>query len=185
MIRKIPSKPWPLACDRIFTTCGVPWRLGIVAVQNDVSVKIDWLVSFQLEVVMKSVKNHSAERRHAPRRQPAIGTVCQFSSKSKVGRLGLVWNISTTGVSILSSKTCPPGVNLEGDLQTLDSQSILPIQFEVAHVKELGTGDFVLAGPFPKALPASKIKPFIKPSSRRTASRKSARSTRSKANQSS
>jgi hypothetical protein len=101
------------------------------------------------------------ERRRAPRRQPAIGTICQFMSGSQVNGLGLVWNISTSGVSVLANRPCEAGIRLEAELKTLDEQATLPISFHVAHVKELETGDFVLAGPFPKLIAASKIRPFI------------------------
>jgi len=114
---------------------------------------------------MKSVtkrKPKTAERRRAPRRQPAIGTVCQFAAGSQMGGLGLVWNISTTGLSVLSSRSCETGIHLTGDLKSLDAEATLPISFEVAHVKELGTGDFVIAGPFARTLAAAKIKPFIR-----------------------
>jgi hypothetical protein len=102
-----------------------------------------------------------SERRRAPRRQPAIGTICRFTSGSAVGGLGLVWNISTTGVSVLSSASCAAGVRVEGELQTLDDRSTLPISFDVAHVKALETGDYVIAGPFPHSLSAAKLKPFV------------------------
>jgi hypothetical protein len=103
----------------------------------------------------------ASERRRAPRRQPAIGTVCQFKPKSALSGLGLVWNISTSGVSVLANQPCAAGIRLDGELRTLDERAKLPITFDVAHVKELETGDYVIAGPFPKLLAAAKIKPFV------------------------
>src|SRR5262245_39067704 len=111
-----------------------------------------------------------SERRRAPRRQPAIGTICQFTPSSAVTGLGLVWNISTSGVSVLANKSCDAGIRLEARLKTLDERATLPISFDVAHVKALETGDYVIAGPFPKLVAAAKIKPFIStpPKARRT-----------------
>jgi hypothetical protein len=102
-----------------------------------------------------------SERRRAPRRQPALGTICQFAPTSALQGLGLVWNISTSGVSVLANRPCAAGVRLDAELRTLDERATLPITFDVAHVKELGTGDYVIAGPFPKILAAAQIKPFI------------------------
>ena len=63
---------------------------------------------------------------------------------------------------------------MEGELKTLDDRAILPISFDVAHVKELETGDYVIAGPFTKMVAAAKIKPFISmpPESRARRARK-------------
>lgn len=113
-----------------------------------------------MKTKMKRI-DKASERRRAPRRQPAIGTICRFAADSAVGGLGLVWNISTTGVSVLSSSPCAAGIRLAGELKTLDDRSTLPISFEVAHVKELETGDYVIAGPFPRSLTAAKLKPFV------------------------
>jgi hypothetical protein len=118
----------------------------------------------------------AAERRRAPRRQPAIGTICQFTPRCAVNGMGLVWNISTSGVSVLANQPCAAGVRLEGELKTLDERATLPISFDVAHVKELETGDYVIAGPFAKMVAAAKIKPFISmPPKARAKSRKTVR----------
>ena len=73
-----------------------------------------------------------AERRRSPRRQPAIGTICQFTPRCAVNGMGLVWNISTSGVSVLANQPCEAGVRLEGELKTLDERATLPISFDVA-----------------------------------------------------
>jgi len=119
----------------------------------------------------------TGERRRSPRRQPAIGTICQFTPRCAVNGMGLVWNISTSGVSVLANQPCEAGVRLEGELRTLDERATLPISFNVAHVKELETGDYVIAGPFPKTIAAAKIKPFIsmQPKARARTARKVSR----------
>ena len=49
-----------------------------------------------------TVATSSADRRRAPRRQPALGTFLRLELVEGQGkRLGLVWNISTSGVSLL------------------------------------------------------------------------------------
>jgi ribosomal protein L32 len=109
----------------------------------------------------KPTRKKRPERRRHPRRQAALGTVCRFGDDSALGELGLVWNLSTSGVSVLAHRACAAGARVQGMLTTIDAAVTLPVAFEVAHVKELGTGDFVVAGPFLHKLAAAKLKPFI------------------------
>jgi hypothetical protein len=112
----------------------------------------------------RSTRPASIERRHAPRRQPAIGTVCRFGANGMPTAempLGLVWNISESGVSVLVHDASEPGAELEGELTTMDARAALPIAFRVSHVKLLETGDYLVAGPFRKPISADAIHPFV------------------------
>lgn len=68
------------------------------------------------------------ERRIAPRRQPAMGTVCRLdSSDGGPAPLALVWNISRTGVSMLLSAPVPSGTALGV------CPRMIPLVFQVIH----------------------------------------------------
>ena len=76
---------------------------------------------------------YTAERRIAPRRQPAFGTICKFTPASDLKpRTGLVWNLSTTGVSMLLHEPCAAGTQLSGELRTVDERIALPVGIRVA-----------------------------------------------------
>src|SRR5687767_8669437 len=84
-----------------------------------------------------------SERRVAARRQPALGTVCRLSSDSGewLGT-GLVWNISTSGLSLFVPRRPVPGRQAEGELSTTDGRTRLPLTLRVAHVSSVLTGDY-------------------------------------------
>lgn len=108
-------------------------------------------------------KQHAAtERRVAPRRQPTLGTVCHLAGEDgeDLG-LGLVWNLSSSGVSMLLSKTFRPGMVLRGRLRTADAGTDLPFQMRVAHVAQLRTGDYILGGEFQRTLAPEEMQPFL------------------------
>jgi len=101
----------------------------------------------------------AAERRRAPRRQPALGTVYSMTDKGDT-QVGLVWNISTSGVSLLFPEALAKGVTLRGTLQTSGSTKFA-IAMRVAHVSKLMTGDFVLGCQFERPLTAEEMAAFV------------------------
>jgi hypothetical protein len=103
-----------------------------------------------------------AERRDVPRRQPAMGTVCQFDpALEAVGHdVGLVWNISATGVSMLLTHSPEVGAVLAGRLETEEGHA-LPVLFRVVHVKELETGDYFAGAQFARPLTPAELRPFV------------------------
>jgi hypothetical protein len=102
------------------------------------------------------------DRRVAPRRQPTLGTVCQLNRDSGENfGLGLVWNISNRGVSILVHKRIDPGTTLYAELMTASETYTLPLVLTVAHVSELRTGDFILGAQFSRPLSTEELGPFI------------------------
>ena len=108
----------------------------------------------------RAKKSAEPERRRAPRRQPAVGTICRLSAGKKT-RLGLVWNLSESGLSMLVSEELTAGAELKGNMTTLDEAASIPITFHVTHVKKLLTGDFLVGGPFEHALSATQMSPFV------------------------
>src|SRR5437899_802037 len=96
------------------------------------------------------------ERRNAARRQPAMGTVFRHDGSAP----GLVWNISTGGVSLLVANPPARGTTVHGALATADGKT-LAVAFTVTHVSQLRTGDYVIGGPFDHALAPEEIRPFV------------------------
>ncbi len=99
-----------------------------------------------------------AERRRAPRRQPAVGTVCRLENG---GGVGLVWNISAGGVSMLLHEQPKPGTTLKGELMTTDQTHTVPISMRITHVARLRTGDYIIGGPFGRPLAPEEMRPFV------------------------
>lgn len=104
----------------------------------------------------------AADRRTAPRRQPAMGTVCRLTTDP--GRrcpIGLVWNISQSGVSMLVPEPCEMGATLPGELQTVTGGHSLAVTMRVVHVKQLESGDYFLGAQFQQPLAADEMRPFV------------------------
>ena len=103
-----------------------------------------------------------SERRVAPRRQPAMGTVCRLTNGHDTDDIGLVWNISTTGISMLLHDPRETGNHLEGTLETMDDGPSLPIAMRVVHVKRLETGDYFLGAHFDRPITEDQMQPFVR-----------------------
>ena len=101
----------------------------------------------------------SANRRTAARRQPALGTVCHLTGDH--GRLGLVWNLSTSGVSMLVDEPPHPDAVMDAQLTTVDEKQTLPITLRVVHVRRIRTGDYFLGAQFQRSLHADELAPFL------------------------
>lgn len=112
-----------------------------------------------------SAPRSTAERRVAPRYQPAFGTVCRLNRPSADGEptLGLVWNISETGVSMLLADPPEKGAQLEAELTTESGGAGLPVGLRVVHVREMPLGDYFLGAQFTRPLAAADLKPFLLP----------------------
>lgn len=102
------------------------------------------------------------ERRVAPRRQPTLGTVCHLNlERSDEPELGLVWNISTTGISMLLCERPRADACLTGTLLTMDGEHEMPISIRVVHVKKLETGDYLMGAQFSEAIVPDDLSPFV------------------------
>lgn len=104
----------------------------------------------------------AAERRLAPRRQPALGTVCRLAAAGGVDHgTGLVWNISTHGVSMLLHQRPEPGAALTAELRNANGTATLAVGLRVAHVSLLGTGDYMMGCQFARPLTSEEMRPFL------------------------
>src|SRR5262245_19996151 len=91
------------------------------------------------------IRKSSRERRVAQRRQPALGTLFRLDTVSRSpAHLGLVWNLSTSGISMLSHEAFQPGTELRGELATMDATAVLPVAAKVVHLRKLETGDYMV-----------------------------------------
>jgi hypothetical protein len=104
----------------------------------------------------------SSERRIAPRRQPAMGTVCRLDSEDGgPAALALVWNISSTGISVLVAESRPAGAALCGYLEKTEGDHMHRVAMRVIHMKKLETGDYFLGAHFDRPLTPAELKPFV------------------------
>lgn len=104
-----------------------------------------------------SVTSTGTDLRRAARRQPTFGTVFRLGNAA----VGLVWNISTSGISMLLHESKNAGEMINGELATGDEMSILPVSIRVVHARPVQTGDFFVGAQFQTPLHADAIKPFI------------------------
>lgn len=102
------------------------------------------------------------DRRVAQRRQPTVGTVCHLANKDgdNLG-MGLVWNLSNSGISMLFNQSLNSGANLLAQLSTMDAEYSLPLTLRVAHVSQLATGDFIIGGQFSRMLTDEEMRHFV------------------------
>ncbi len=105
---------------------------------------------------------NAPERRRSPRRQPAQGTTCKLLSAAGIAiGLGLVWNISHTGVSMLIGKSVEPGTELKGELVAADGHTSLSLGLKVAHLSQLATGDYFAGCQFDRGLTDEELRLFV------------------------
>jgi hypothetical protein len=107
-------------------------------------------------------KTRPDERRTTSRRQPAQGTICELTSDAGEDlALGLVWTVSTGGVSMLLARRLEPGTAVRGSLVAPDGRATPPLELRVAHVARLRTGDYVIGGQFRTPLASDDLQPFL------------------------
>jgi hypothetical protein len=106
-----------------------------------------------------------AERRIAPRFQPAFGTICRLHLPGDNGRttVGLVWNISETGVSMLIADPPTRGAQLDAELTTESGGDSLPLSIRVVHVREMPVGDYFIGAQFSRPLAEAELRRFLLP----------------------
>jgi hypothetical protein len=121
-------------------------------------------------VAAPSVDVKVAERRVAARLQPAFRTICRLNRlEAGHSAIGLVWDLSETGVSMLMAKPPKPGAELTGELTPEDGGQAVPVQLRVIHVKPMMTGDFIMGARFGSPLPEEHLKSFLAASTARPA----------------
>ena len=107
----------------------------------------------------------NAERRIAPRFQPAYGTVYRTTPPDESGRsaIWLVWNISSTGMSLLVADPPKAGSEIVGELTMEAGGQSLPMNLKVVHVRPVETGDYCLGAQFVRPLGTEEMRPFLTP----------------------
>lgn len=104
------------------------------------------------------------DRRIAQRFVPAFGTVCRLRRDQP--RVGLVWNISRTGVSMLLADPPAAGTAVDAELTTEAGGHGLPVVLHVVHVRPSATGDYLLGARFDAPLDDTQLRPFVTPGPR-------------------
>ena len=102
------------------------------------------------------------DRRAAPRFRPAHGTVCRLDRGPKPA-VGLVADLSATGVSMWIASPPEPGEYVAGELTGEADAVGLPVLLRVVHVRLGSTGDFVLGAQFARPLTEAELAPFLAP----------------------
>lgn len=107
----------------------------------------------------------ASERRIAPRLQPALGTVCQFlhGPVDEPPTVGLVWNISETGVSMLLASKPERGAEVQAELSLESGGDFLPVTLRIVHVRPVPTGDFFIGAQFQSPLEQDDLQRFLAP----------------------
>ena len=103
----------------------------------------------------------TTDRRAAPRFQPALGTVCRLGPGWP--RVGLVWNLSQTGVSMLLGDPPSAGGELDAVLAADGGEAGLRVRLQIVHVREVATGDYLLGARFARPLDPDELAPFLAP----------------------
>jgi hypothetical protein len=102
-----------------------------------------------------------AERRRAPRRQPAHETLCRLTDRDGDEiACGLVWNLSASGVSMLLNVRLDPGDLCGGELLCRGGVA-LQRGLSVVHVSRMRTGDYVMGAQFSRPLDEDELRPFV------------------------
>lgn len=110
---------------------------------------------------MSAIASPPAERRAAPRFRPAFGTVCRLGPAWP--RVGLVWDISETGVCMLLGDPPAAGGEIDAVLAADGSEAGVSVRLKVAHVQEVATGDYLLGARFARPLAPDQLAPFVAP----------------------
>ncbi len=105
----------------------------------------------------------SDNRRIAARRQPTVGTVCRLdlAAGPQSNHVGLVWNLSTSGVSMLLNEPLTPDSVVAAELMTMDERTALSVSLRIIHVRKIRTGDYFLGAQFDRPLAPEDIRPFL------------------------
>lgn len=109
-----------------------------------------------------TIPTTSTDRRVAPRRQPAMGTICRLETEDTGPMaLALVWNISATGISLLVPDPRAHGALVTGYLEQMEGDHMMRFAARVVHMKKLETGDYFVGAHFEQRLTADELKPFV------------------------
>jgi hypothetical protein len=77
--------------------------------------------------------------------------------------VGLVWNLSRTGVSVLIGDPPPAGAEIGAVLSAGGGEAGLAVTLRVVHVREVATGDYLFGARFARPLGEAELAPFVSP----------------------
>ncbi|WP_439621558.1 PilZ domain-containing protein [Gemmata sp.] len=106
------------------------------------------------------------DRRRAARFRPTIGTLCRFrrcGDAAAERHVGLVWNLSETGVSMLLADPPPCGTRLDAELAAESGPARLAVAMVVVHVHEMPHGDYFLGAHLDRPLALDDLEQFLAP----------------------
>jgi hypothetical protein len=103
-----------------------------------------------------------ADRRRADRRRPVQNTVGRLSAIADDEELarGLVWDVSTTGVSLLLAGRVEPGTLARAELTRAGGVVVCRV-LRVVRLSRLGTGDYALGAQFVRPLDEAELGLFL------------------------
>jgi len=106
---------------------------------------------------------HAGDRRRAARFRPTFGTLCRFRRCGESGeeRVGLVWNISESGMSMLMADPPERGTELDAELMTESGEARLPIKLLVVHIREMPHGDYFMGAQVDRPLCVEELEQFL------------------------
>jgi hypothetical protein len=113
---------------------------------------------------MPATAPHEPERRIAPRLRAALGTVCKFEPREGADAPtgGLVWNLSLSGMSVLTGRPPKPGEIVSAELADESGKKSVAVLARVVHAKPTPTGDYLVGASFFRELTPVEIRAFVK-----------------------
>lgn len=107
----------------------------------------------------------NAERRVSPRYEPAIATTCRIAPQADYKKPvnGLVWNVSATGLSMLTATHLRPGDELAATLEAELAGVLVSIGLRVVHVTPVTNGDCLIGARFATPLGDEILKLLVTP----------------------
>ena len=112
---------------------------------------------------MAATAQPASERRIASRLTPGVGTVCRLDTidDKSAPAIGLVWNISLSGVSMLFGTPPKAGDILTGELVSDSGKATLQVIMRAVHAKPIPTGDFIVGAQFLRELKPEELELFV------------------------
>lgn len=90
------------------------------------------------------------ERRFSPRFEPAIETFCRVAPQGSYRDpvLAAVWNISSTGLCMMTGTRMAVGEDLAATLEIEAGEVLSELRFRVVHVTPLSSGEYLVGARF-------------------------------------
>lgn len=102
-----------------------------------------------------------SDRRGANRFQPAFGTTCRLDLRPQTREMGLVRDLSRTGVSMFVTQPPIVGSVIRGELTTETGETPVSVSLNVVHVRLIATGDYLVGAKFTRPLRPEEVRRFV------------------------